>query len=62
VNDVVLQGQRLLKLGGTSVGAAGKYTVTSTAPPSATIAPAGYYMLFAVVNGAPSDASWVKVG
>lgn len=55
-------GQRLLKLGGTSVAAgAGTYTVSSTAPPSATIAPAGYYLLFAVVNGGPSEASWVKV-
>lgn len=55
-------GQRLLVLGGDYVASAGGYTVSSTAPPSATIAPAGYYMLFAVVNGSPSYASWVKVG
>lgn len=57
-------GQRLLWLGVTApvAAGAGKYTVDATAPPSSTIAPAGYYMLFAVANGVPSYASWVKVG
>jgi hypothetical protein len=57
------QGQRLLQLpvGAPVAAGAGKYTVTSTAPPSSTIAPAGYYMVFAVANGAPSYASWVKI-
>lgn len=57
------QGQRLLQLpvGAPVAAGAGKYTVTSTAPPSSTIAPGGYYMVFAVANGTPSYASWVKI-
>jgi hypothetical protein len=35
---------------------------TATAPPSAVIAPAAYYMLFAVSEGIPSVAQWVHVG
>ncbi|KAG0627529.1 hypothetical protein M758_2G208700 [Ceratodon purpureus] len=56
-------GQRLLALAvGKPVAAgAGKYTVDATAPPSSTIAPGGYYMIFAVANGSPSYASWVKL-
>lgn len=30
-------------------------------PPSATVAPAGYYMMFVVNSGIPSEAAWVKV-
>ena len=33
-----------------------------TAPPDATIAPPGYYMLFIMYLGVPAVASWVHVG
>ena len=36
-------------------------TVTVTAPPDATIAPPGNYMLFILYNGIPSVANWVSV-
>jgi hypothetical protein len=58
------QGQRLLQLETTvpaDVGG-GSYTVDTTAPPSSVIAPSGYYMLFAVSDGIPSQAQWVHVG
>jgi len=60
---LLLQGQRLLQLQ-TTVPVEdffGAYTVTATAPPSAVIAPSAYYMLFAVSQGIPSQASWVQV-
>ncbi|XP_024385114.1 aldehyde oxidase GLOX [Physcomitrium patens] len=58
------QGQRLLKLAASVpvIVGGGKYTVDSTGPPDATIAPGGYYMLFAIVNGVPSWANWAKIG
>lgn len=58
------QGQRMLKLGvvGTPVSVApGNWTLTSVSPPNAAVAPAGYYMMFVVVNWVPSYASWVKI-
>lgn len=36
-------------------------TLTLTAPPDATIAPPGNYMLFILAAGVPSVASWVSV-
>ncbi|KAL0050698.1 hypothetical protein WJX82_005338 [Trebouxia sp. C0006] len=36
--------------------------VQLTAPPDATIAPPGYYMLFIMYLGVPAAASWVHVG
>ena len=45
-----------------SVTAVAAGTVTLTAPPDATIAPPGYYMLFIMYAGVPSVASWVHVG
>ncbi|KAH9571107.1 hypothetical protein CY35_02G075400 [Sphagnum magellanicum] len=58
------QGQRLIELNAAVPAAAGggAYTVAANAPPSAVIAPAGYYMLFAVSEGIPSVAQWVHVG
>ncbi|XP_068636075.1 aldehyde oxidase GLOX [Aristolochia californica] len=57
------QGQRLVKL---TVSPAtpvndGMYRITCTAPPSGSVAPAGYYMVFAVNQGVPSVGKWVKV-
>lgn len=37
------------------------YKITVHAPPTATVAPPGYYMLFIVHAGIPSQAVWVKV-
>lgn len=36
--------------------------VSVTAPPDATIAPPGYYMLFIMYLGVPAVASWVHIG
>ena len=36
--------------------------VQLTAPPDASIAPPGYYMLFIMYLGVPAAASWVHVG
>ncbi|XP_024393312.1 aldehyde oxidase GLOX [Physcomitrium patens] len=58
------QGQRLLQLEASAPAAAGggAYTVDSKAPPSAAVAPGGYYMLFPVADGNVGYASWVKIG
>jgi hypothetical protein len=57
------QGQRLLQLEvGAPVAGAGGVTVASKAPPSAAVAPAGYYMLFPVADGQVGYAAWVKLG
>ncbi|KAL0003991.1 hypothetical protein SO802_011552 [Lithocarpus litseifolius] len=37
------------------------YKVTARGPPIATVAPPGYYMLFVVHAGIPSQAVWIKV-
>eukprot|EP00249_Psilotum_nudum_P019344 c27205_g1_i1 orf=237-1910(+) len=39
----------------------GEYTATITAPPGSVAAPAGYYLLFAVNSGIPSQAQWVQI-
>jgi hypothetical protein len=58
------QGQRQLVLAnsGSVDNGDGTYTISGTAPPSAVIAPASYYMLFVVNDGIPSTANWVQVG
>lgn len=58
------QGQRLLQLQTGAPVAAGRgvFTIWSKAPPSAAVAPAGYYMLFAVADGRVGNAAWVKIG
>nr|CAD1837422.1 unnamed protein product [Ananas comosus var. bracteatus] len=57
--------QRLLILGTTepvAVGrTAGVYEVVATAPVTATLAPPGYYMVFVVNNGIPSEGIWIQV-
>lgn len=59
------QGQRLVKLKVSSAipDGAGEstYTITATAPPNAIVAPPSYYMVFAVNQGVPSVAKWVKL-
>ncbi|KAG0563931.1 hypothetical protein KC19_8G070500 [Ceratodon purpureus] len=56
-------GQRMLKLKATAPVAAGAgFTVDVTAPPTAELAPPGYYMLFPVQNRIPGRAVWVQIG
>ncbi|KAL2633937.1 hypothetical protein R1flu_005416 [Riccia fluitans] len=58
------QGQRQLNLAVTAPMAAGDgttYTIMGTSPPTAEIAPPSYYMLFALNDGIPSTAVWVKI-
>jgi hypothetical protein len=57
------QGQRMLKLKVTAPVAAGNaFTVNVTAPPTAELAPPGYYMLFPVQDRIPGKAVWVQIG
>jgi hypothetical protein len=51
-------GQRLVYLSAVATGS----VATITAPPSARVAPPGWYMLFVLVDGVPSMASWVRLG
>lgn len=53
------QNQRLLILQTTQVTAAGQIKVV--APPSGTIAPPGYYLIFVVHNDVPSRGMWVQI-
>ncbi|XP_047325638.1 aldehyde oxidase GLOX [Impatiens glandulifera] len=58
------QGQRMVKLSVTSALPAamvGRYTIGCTAPPDGRVAPPGYYMVFAVNQGVPSVARWIKL-
>ncbi|EFJ30699.1 hypothetical protein SELMODRAFT_89852 [Selaginella moellendorffii] len=57
------QGQRQLKLAvSTPLRANGNtFTVKSSAPPSAVIAPPSFYMLVPLHNGIPGTATWVMV-
>jgi hypothetical protein len=54
--------KRGLKEGGAGAGGykEGDYAVMS--PPTAQIAPPGWYLLFALCNGVPSEAVWVQIG
>ena len=55
--------QRLLILETSSVGRTflGFYDVVATAPPSGTVAPPGYYLLYVVHRGVPSTGMWVQI-
>lgn len=57
------QGQRQLALaiGVVTITGVNEYTIASTAPPHASVAPAGYYMLFPVHSDVPGPASWVQL-
>ncbi|RKO87350.1 glyoxal oxidase N-terminus-domain-containing protein, partial [Blyttiomyces helicus] len=54
----VHHGQRMIQLT-TNTTADGVTTVTS--PPSGSVMPPGIYLLFATVNGIPSEAAWVRL-
>ncbi|XP_024395291.1 aldehyde oxidase GLOX [Physcomitrium patens] len=57
------QGQRAIKLAATVPGKSRGFWVTRvTGPPSSSVAPQQYYMLFCLQNGVPSRANWVRVG
>jgi hypothetical protein len=57
------QNQRMLVLASTAPVAAGNhYLSTVTTPPSAIIAPSGYYLLNAINQGTPSPSAWIHVG
>ncbi|KAK1321791.1 hypothetical protein QJS10_CPA03g01757 [Acorus calamus] len=66
-----LQGQRLLRLetapaeevdgGGEAVEGGGRYRIGCIAPPSAAVAPPGYYMAFVVNQGIPGVATWIQI-
>lgn len=55
--------QRLLVLNKENVVrmARGVHRVTVSAPPSSVFAPPGYYLLFVVHRGVPSEAVWVRI-
>lgn len=55
--------QRMLVLGvkGVVAAGAGLFVATAVAPPSAVVAPAGYYLLTVVNAGTPGAAAWVHV-
>ncbi|KAL0923375.1 hypothetical protein M5K25_007429 [Dendrobium thyrsiflorum] len=57
--------QRLLILGSKAVTGSSSprssYAVVAAAPASATLAPPGYYMLFVVNEGVPSEGVWVHI-
>jgi hypothetical protein len=53
-------GQRMVWLRSIVSKVANEFIVLS--PPTAAIAPPGYYMLFVVCDGIPSEASWVQIG
>ncbi|KAL4578168.1 hypothetical protein LXL04_014287 [Taraxacum kok-saghyz] len=60
------QGQRLVKLAVSlsaveDVDGVWMYRLTCTAPPDGSVAPPGYYMVFAVNLGVPSVAKWVQL-
>uniref|UniRef100_A0A0D6QT77 Galactose oxidase-like Early set domain-containing protein n=1 Tax=Araucaria cunninghamii TaxID=56994 RepID=A0A0D6QT77_ARACU len=53
--------QRMLSLAATAVvKGSGGYLVGVTAPPSAVVAPSGYYLLTVVNGGIPSKAEWIR--
>ena len=58
------ENQRYIHLDSTPVGGDGlTYTLTLPYPHDATVAPQGYYMLFALsASGVPSIATWVHIG
>ena len=59
------QGQRLIKLEVSfaipdGLGASA-YTITTTSPPTAIVAPPIYYMLITMNQGVPSIATWIQL-
>lgn len=57
------QGQRLVKLtvGPSIPDGEGRYRIQCTAPLNGAVSPPGYYMAFAVNQGVPSVARWIRI-
>ncbi|RDL36505.1 Uncharacterized protein BP5553_05857 [Venustampulla echinocandica] len=55
-------GQRTLFLNVGCVGAANAATCTITTPPTAHVAPPGWYMIFVLDGPTPSNSEWVRIG
>jgi len=55
-------GQRTLFLTITCGGAPATAACTLTAPPSAHVAPPGWYQIFVLDNGKPSKSNWIRIG
>ncbi|PVH75465.1 copper radical oxidase [Cadophora sp. DSE1049] len=55
-------GQRTLFLTITCTGAPATAACTLTAPPSAHVAPPGWYQIFVLDNGKPSKSNWIRIG
>ncbi|KAE9447756.1 hypothetical protein C3L33_20346, partial [Rhododendron williamsianum] len=58
------QGQRLVKMNiarPVVLESTGEYRIVFQAPPSAEVAPPGYYMMYVVNQGVPSVAVWVPI-
>ncbi|CAG8959276.1 hypothetical protein HYFRA_00013045 [Hymenoscyphus fraxineus] len=55
-------GQRTLFLQVGCAGAANAATCTITTPPTAHVAPPGWYMIFVLDGPTPSEAEWVRIG
>lgn len=54
--------QRLLELANTKLREEGEiYHLDTKSPPSGTIAPPGYYLIFVVYKGVPSVGTWVQI-
>lgn len=54
---------RLLMLGiaGVNPAGAGSFEIQAVAPPNGNIAPPGYYLIFAVYKGVPSNGEWIQI-
>lgn len=55
-------GQRTLFLTIACGGAPATAACTLTAPPSAHVAPPGWYQIFVLDNGKPSKSNWIRIG
>jgi len=55
-------GQRTLFLTVACSGAPATAACTLTSPPSAHVAPPGWYQIFVLDNGKPSKSNWVRIG
>ena len=53
--------QRLVVLSSSATASGSNVSLSITAPPTKDIAPKGYYMLFVLQDGVPSEAKWVAL-
>lgn len=55
-------GQRTLFLTISCAGAANAATCTITAPPTAHVAPPGWYQIFVLDGATPGPSNWIRIG